>query len=134
MSLMQNNRPSPDCVGGITRFVDIWVLGENHIFKYPSPKHIYETSSFDPEGILGEMKIEGTGKEMYYKLLLSGTVPSLLQVFLGIVAGQILLSIKGHKQRILRWTIWGTVCLFISLILTSGTFIEGPIPVNKNLW
>lgn len=51
---MSNGKPSPDCIGGVTRMVDILALGNNHIFQHPTAKSVYDASSFDPEGILGK--------------------------------------------------------------------------------
>ncbi|KAL7645105.1 UNVERIFIED_CONTAM: hypothetical protein RMT77_003483 [Armadillidium vulgare] len=113
--LQQNGQPSPDCIGGVTRMVDIWILGNNHIYQNPTAKAIYETSSFDPEGILG-------------------SATTVFQVFLGIQAGQILLIYSDAKSILKRWSIWSIVTLICSLALSSGVLIGGPIPVNKNLW
>ncbi|KAB7502872.1 Heparan-alpha-glucosaminide N-acetyltransferase, partial [Armadillidium nasatum] len=113
--LQQNGQPSPDCIGGVTRMVDIWILGNNRIYQNPTAKAIYETSSFDPEGILG-------------------SATTVFQVFLGIQAGQILLIYSDAKSRLKRWSIWSIVTLICSLALSSGVLIGGPIPVNKNLW
>lgn len=113
--LLQNGMASPDCIGGVTRMVDVWILGNNHIYQNPTAKGIYMTSAFDPEGILG-------------------SVTTIFQVFLGIQAGQILLIYSDSKARMKRWFIWGLVTLVCSLALSSGVLIGGPIPVNKNLW
>jgi len=90
-------------------------LGENHLFQNPTAKPVYNTSSFDPEGVLG-------------------CVTTLLQVFLGIQAGQILMIFSDPKSRLKRWLIWGVGTLVCGLALSSGILIGGPIPVNKNLW
>lgn len=41
-----------NCTGGATGYIDRAILG-NHVYHYPTIKHIYDSSSFDPEGILG---------------------------------------------------------------------------------
>ena len=51
---MQNGEPSPDCIGGAARQVDLWLVGGSHIYQNPTAKHVYSSSAFDPEGVLGK--------------------------------------------------------------------------------
>ncbi|XP_053168801.1 heparan-alpha-glucosaminide N-acetyltransferase-like isoform X4 [Hemicordylus capensis] len=44
----------PNCTGGAAGYIDKWLLGEDHIYHYPTCKELYKTTQpFDPEGILG---------------------------------------------------------------------------------
>ncbi|KAJ6661666.1 hypothetical protein lerEdw1_013905, partial [Lerista edwardsae] len=46
----------PNCTGGAAGYIDKWLLGENHIYHYPTCKELYKTTQpFDPEGILGTL-------------------------------------------------------------------------------
>ena len=42
------------CIGGATGYIDRKVLSINHIYSNPTAKAVYDTDSFDPEGILGK--------------------------------------------------------------------------------
>ena len=64
----------------------------------------------------------------------SGCLPSVFQVFLGYQAGQIILSFPGHRDRTLRYVVWGVVCSLVGLALCGATLNDGLIPINKNLW
>jgi len=37
--------------------LDRVVLGEEHIYKYPTASVIYRSGPFDPEGIMGKMSV-----------------------------------------------------------------------------
>ncbi|KAL0280852.1 UNVERIFIED_CONTAM: hypothetical protein PYX00_002018 [Menopon gallinae] len=100
-----------NCVGGMTGYVDKIVLGKNHIFQSPTASYVYKSGPFDPEGILGLM-------------------PTILQVFLGVQAGAILIHHQDCRARLSRWSIWGLICGVIALILA----LPDIIPINKNLW
>uniref|UniRef100_A0A7M4EUQ2 Heparan-alpha-glucosaminide N-acetyltransferase n=1 Tax=Crocodylus porosus TaxID=8502 RepID=A0A7M4EUQ2_CROPO len=44
----------PNCTGGAAGYIDKWLLGEDHIYHYPTCKELYKTTQpFDPEGVLG---------------------------------------------------------------------------------
>ena len=58
----------------------------------------------------------------------------MVQVFLGYQAGQIIMTYKGHKARIIRFLVWGLATGLIGFGLNGTTRDEGLIPINKNLW
>lgn len=60
----------------------------------------------------------------------AGVIPSVLQVFLGVQAGSILVHHTTSKGRMIRWCVWGTLCAVLTLVLA----LPGIIPINKNLW
>ncbi|KAF2357813.1 protein of unknown function DUF418 [Trinorchestia longiramus] len=107
--------PTPDCIGGMTGYVDRWLLGVAHLYQNPTAKEVYHSGPFDPEGVLGSML-------------------SIFQVFLGVVAGNVLHFHQDHKQRLARWAIWSILCGALGTILCFAGQEEAPIPVNKNLW
>lgn len=114
--LHMDNQYNSSCVGGAAGYIDRWILGINHIYSNPTPKPIYGSGPFDPEGILGSLT-------------------SVLQVFLGYQAGQIILTFKGHKERMLRFMVWSVLNAILGIALNGGfTQDHGPIPINKNLW
>ena len=51
--LHMDNQYNSSCVGGAAGYIDRWILGINHIYSNPTPKPIYGSGPFDPEGILG---------------------------------------------------------------------------------
>nr|XP_022916136.1 heparan-alpha-glucosaminide N-acetyltransferase [Onthophagus taurus]XP_022916137.1 heparan-alpha-glucosaminide N-acetyltransferase [Onthophagus taurus]XP_022916138.1 heparan-alpha-glucosaminide N-acetyltransferase [Onthophagus taurus] len=103
-----------NCTGGVTGHIDEVILG-NHIYQYPTIKEIYNSKPFDPEGIFG-------------------CLTSIIQVFLGVKAGIILLTIKCYKKRAIRWTFWAFYTGLIGAVLCGFSKENGVIPLNKNLW
>ncbi|XP_027717145.1 heparan-alpha-glucosaminide N-acetyltransferase-like [Vombatus ursinus] len=106
-----------NCTGGAAAYIDKQILGENHLYCFPSCKELYRTTQpFDPEGILG-------------------TINSIVMAFFGLQAGRIILMYHTKPWSILkRFLIWSVLLGIISATLTLGTQNEGFIPVNKNLW
>uniref|UniRef100_A0A8C5HYQ2 Heparan-alpha-glucosaminide N-acetyltransferase n=1 Tax=Gouania willdenowi TaxID=441366 RepID=A0A8C5HYQ2_GOUWI len=106
-----------NCTGGAAAFIDRWLLGEDHVYQFPSSRVVYETDTpLDPEGILG-------------------SINSILIAFLGLQAGKIILHYRDFPTSImLRFFIWGLVLGVISAILTLCSTNQGFIPINKNLW
>ncbi|XP_053168793.1 heparan-alpha-glucosaminide N-acetyltransferase-like isoform X1 [Hemicordylus capensis] len=107
----------PNCTGGAAGYIDKWLLGEDHIYHYPTCKELYKTTQpFDPEGILG-------------------TINSIVMAFFGLQAGKIILTYRQQPLSILkRFLIWAILLGIISAILSKCTQNEGFIPINKNLW
>lgn len=66
--------------------------------------------------------------------ILAGSLLSIFQVFLGLVAGNVLLHHKGANARMVRWLVWGTICGVLGTVLCYAGAEGAPIPVNKNLW
>ncbi|XP_063419703.1 heparan-alpha-glucosaminide N-acetyltransferase-like [Mytilus trossulus] len=105
-----------NCTGGAAQYIDVLVLGKNHIYGNPTPKKIYQTTApHDPEGILG-------------------TLTSIFLCFLGLQAGRILICFQSHKERIIRWIIWGVLTGVVGAVLCKGSQNDGWVPLNKNLW
>lgn len=89
--------------GNLPRQIDLLLLGKNHLYKgFGIP--------FDPEGLFS-------------------TLPGVAHVLLGYLAGLILTDKKQQLQkRIQILILWGTVGVFLGLILNPF------IPINKPLW
>ncbi len=88
--------------GNIAARVDVALLGASHMYRI-------DGLPFDPEGFVS-------------------TVPCIAHVLLGVWAGQLLDTEKGHAVRIQRLFIFGTICLF------AGFLLDYLFPINKTLW
>ena len=104
-----------NCTGGAAGYIDKLILGTSHLYVYPTCQEMYETGSFDPEGILG-------------------TLPSIFLTYLGVQAGRIIIFYENPTQRIMYWLIWGLLTFILFAVLTFFDLHSGFIPVNKNLW
>ena len=79
-----------NCTGGAAGYIDMQILGINHIYGSPTCQGVYLTGAYDPEGILGNLT-------------------SIYLCFLGVQLGRILSTYKDHKGRLIRWVAWGTL-------------------------
>ncbi|XP_076461183.1 heparan-alpha-glucosaminide N-acetyltransferase-like isoform X2 [Babylonia areolata] len=105
-----------NCTGGAARYIDVTVLGESHLFQFPTPKELYKTTvAYDPEGILG-------------------TLTSVFLCFLGVQSGNVLSVYQEHRSRVVRWLIWAVITGVPAAILSKCSQNDGWIPVNKNIW
>uniref|UniRef100_A0A182M7N1 Heparan-alpha-glucosaminide N-acetyltransferase catalytic domain-containing protein n=1 Tax=Anopheles culicifacies TaxID=139723 RepID=A0A182M7N1_9DIPT len=105
----------PNCIGGITGYIDRFILGVNHLYQHPTARYVYESMPFDPEGPFG-------------------CLPTILQVFLGLQCGCTILAFTEHRQRLTRFAIWSILLGLMAGILCGFSKNDGWIPVNKNLW
>lgn len=105
----------PNCAGGIAGYVDKLILTENHMYQHSSAKSIYNSPSFDPEGIFG-------------------CLLSIVQVIIGLQCGITLITYSDAKSRIYRWLSWAFLLGLCGGLLCSFSKEDGLIPVNKNLW
>lgn len=106
----------PNCTGGATGYVDRLIFGPAHIYHHPTPRKIYSiTVPFDPEGLLG-------------------CLSSAFLVFLGTVAGKIIIHFPGNRSRMVRWMVWSLILGVTAGCLCGWSREDGLIPVNKNLW
>jgi heparan-alpha-glucosaminide N-acetyltransferase len=104
-----------DCTGGAAGYIDVQVLGINHIYGGPTCSGVYRTGSYDPEGILG-------------------CLTSAFMCFLGAQASRVLQYYSQPGKRLMRWAAWGVLLGLLAVVLTGGTRDQGAIPINKNLW
>ncbi|KAJ9592755.1 hypothetical protein L9F63_015593 [Diploptera punctata] len=112
----QNYSSNPNCTGGAAGYIDRLIFGQNHIYQRPTCQSVYNTMvPYDPEGILG-------------------TLTSVLNVYLGVQAGRIILSYHYTFSRITRWMVWAILMGIIAGVLCNFSKNDGIIPVNKNLW
>lgn len=104
ITFMAIPRPNSFMALGLLTLKESWV-----VFIFP-----LEPSSFQPS--------------------ILGSFTSVLQVFLGYQAGQIIMSYQGHRGRLIRFVIWALLNGAIGFALNGATRDEGLIPINKNLW
>lgn len=112
---MHENGRFNSCIGGAAGYIDRVVLGEKHLYQYPTAKHVYHSQAFDPEGVFG-------------------CLMTIFQVFLGVQSGMVLLIHVDWKGRVKRWLLWSAAFAVIGLGLCGFSQEDGLIPVNKNLW
>ncbi|XP_058835834.1 heparan-alpha-glucosaminide N-acetyltransferase [Topomyia yanbarensis] len=105
----------PNCTGGITGYIDRILLGDKHLYQHPTARYMYDALSFDPEGPFG-------------------CFPTILQVFLGLQCGVLILTHTNAMARIRRLFIWAVALGLLGGIMCGFSKNDGWIPVNKNLW
>jgi len=91
----------------IINIVDRAVLGIQHLYSETLPDGT--SIKFDPEGLLS-------------------TLPCIAHVLLGFYVGKMITAVKDNATRIQHIFIFGTILLFIGLLLSYGC------PINKKVW
>nr|GMD68891.1 heparan-alpha-glucosaminide N-acetyltransferase-like [Ipomoea batatas] len=124
-----NVRGSLDPPCNAVGFIDRLILGESHLYQRPVYKRTKECSinspdygplpenapgwclaPFDPEGILSSLM-------------------AAITCLVGLHYGHILVQVKGHKQRIIFWSIFSFPLLIVGLVLV----VVG-VPLSKPLY
>lgn len=96
----------------IIAVIDRAVIGVNHMYREYVPATATTAATtipFDPEGLLS-------------------TLPCIPHVMFGMFVGRIILKYKENGERIQNMFIFGTILLFVGLLLSYG------IPINKKIW
>ncbi|CAF4945907.1 unnamed protein product, partial [Rotaria sp. Silwood1] len=113
---LHENGKYENCTGGITGYIDRMIFTNKHLYQYPTCQLVYGCKlPFDSENLLG-------------------VIPTIFLAYLGVQAGRILVMYQSDLDRLIRLFAWGVFTIAIGVGLTSGTFIGGPMPLNKNLW
>lgn len=112
---MHENGRYNACIGGATGYIDRVVLGNQHMYQFPTAKHVYHSQAFDPEGVFG-------------------CLMTIFQVFLGVQAGMVLLLHVDWRARVKRWLLWTLAFAMVGGALCGFSVEDGWIPVNKNMW
>ncbi|CAD6188867.1 unnamed protein product [Caenorhabditis auriculariae] len=100
-----------NCTGGITSFIDSFVLGQNHMYSNPTCKTLYQCpGSFDPEGLFT-------------------TLLAAYNVFMGYQAA-IFLMFSSNSMEFLQSSSLFTISNAVLGIVLHFTIL----PANKNLW
>uniref|UniRef100_A0A8D8SUS2 Heparan-alpha-glucosaminide N-acetyltransferase n=2 Tax=Cacopsylla melanoneura TaxID=428564 RepID=A0A8D8SUS2_9HEMI len=100
-----------NCTGGAANYIDLLLVGPQRLWDRGPAREVYHAVSYDPEPLLG-------------------TLSSIYQVFLGTVAGNVLLHHKDTESRIKRWLLYASLCFLLTFYLVG----VANIPVNKQLW
>jgi len=103
------------CTGGIHRYIDMQLVGYQHIYHSPTCIPLYGCQAYDPEGVLG---------------MLTAAVLT----YFGLVTGRILMHYPSHSARLWRWGVLGSTLCFTAACFCGFSQNDGMIPVNKNLW
>ena len=103
------------CTGGIHRYIDMQLVGYQHMYHSPTCIPLYGCQPYDPEGVLG--------------MLTAATL-----TYLGLITGRILMHYPSHSARLWRWGVLGSILCFIAACLCGFSQNDGLIPVSKNLW
>lgn len=107
----QDNAQYYNCTGGAANYIDLVLVGPGRMWDRGPASEVYHAVSYDPEPLLG-------------------TLSSIYHVFLGTVAGNILLHHKDTVSRIKRWLLYAVLCFLLTFYLVRFN----QIPVNKQLW
>jgi heparan-alpha-glucosaminide N-acetyltransferase len=113
---LENQGKYFNCTGGATGYIDKVVLGETHLYKYPTHTQIYQaTLKYEPEGLLG-------------------TLTSILLAYFGVIAGRVLLFYTNKWRHMATFAVWCLITFVLFASLTQFDMEDGLIPVNKNMW
>jgi heparan-alpha-glucosaminide N-acetyltransferase len=105
-----------NCTGGAAGYIDRLVLGESHVYPYPTCHKIYKTKiAYDPEGVLG-------------------CLTSCVLTYLGVCVGHVIVHYEAPIRRVIRFLVYATVWGAAALVLCKASRDDGCIPINKNLW
>jgi len=104
-----------NCTGGIAGYIDTKVITPDHMYHGQTCREIYNCNPYEAEGLVGSLT-------------------SIFLCWLGLQSGRILVYYQDHKNRMLRWLIWGVFFVALALLLCQGKRDDGWIPINKNLW
>lgn len=106
----------PNCTGGATGYIDLMILGNNHIYQWSTVRNVYDSPfSFEPEGLFG-------------------CLLTVVHVFIGLQCGYTLMVHAEWTSRIKRWLCWGIVTGLVGGALCAFSQDDGLIPINKNMW
>lgn len=84
-----------------TRWIDIWVFGEKHIYNgFGVP--------FDPEGLLG-------------------TISSVASVLIGVITGLLCKKIEGSLERLMPLLFWGAILFLLGILCSILVPVNKPL-------
>ena len=104
-----------DCTGGIYRYIDLQLLGEEHFYHGSAVVYVYGGNHFECEGILGMMN-------------------AIFLTYMGTWVPWVFQTVKNQKKQILVYFGIGAALLLFSGILCGFKQYDGYMPINKNKW
>ena len=103
------------CTGGIYRYIDVKLLGEEHIYHGSAVAYVYEGNHFECEGILGMMN-------------------AIFLTYLGTLVTWIFRTVKKPGTQVGLYFGVGVSLLLFGGILCGFKQYDGYMPINKNKW
>jgi heparan-alpha-glucosaminide N-acetyltransferase len=105
-----------NCTGGATGYIDELLLGESHLYIYPTQMQIYQTvKNYEPEGIMG-------------------TLTSIVLAYFGVIAGRVLIFYSSKRRHIFTFAVWCLLTFALFAGLSQFDMADGAVPVVKNIW
>lgn len=103
------------CTGGIYRYIDVQLLGEEHIYHGAAVTYVYGGNNFECEGFMGIMN-------------------AILLAFLGTLVCKIFQSVKDPWKCVRVYFEIGVSLLLAAGLLCGFRQFDGYMPINKNKW
>ena len=104
-----------NCTGGIYRYIDQLVLGEEHMYHGAAVVNVYGGKYFECEGLLGLLN-------------------AVFLTYLGSVVSYIFIHVKKPWAVVCYYLCIGVLCLLIGGCLCGFKQFDGYMPINKNKW
>ena len=103
------------CTGGIYRYIDVKVFGEEHIYHGSAVTYVYHGNNFECEGLMGLLN-------------------AIFLVYLGTLVTPVIQKVKKPMNRVWTYAVTGLLLLFIGGLLCGFKQYDGYMPINKNKW
>lgn len=103
------------CTGGIYRYIDVQLLGEEHIYHGAAVTYVYGGNNFECEGFMGMMN-------------------AILLAFLGTLVCKIFQTVKDPWKCVRVYFEIGVSLLLAAGLLCGFRQFDGYMPINKNKW
>ena len=103
------------CTGGIYRYIDVQLLGEEHIYHGAAVTYVYGGNNFECEGFMGMMN-------------------AILLTYLGTLVSQIFRKVPDPWKCVRLYFAIGASLLLCAGLLCGFRQFDGYMPINKNKW
>ncbi|KAK8826285.1 hypothetical protein WA538_001425, partial [Blastocystis sp. DL] len=103
------------CTGGIYRYIDVKVFGEEHIYHGSAVTYVYHGNNFECEGLMGLLN-------------------AIFLVYLGTLVTPVIQKVKKPMNHVWTYAVTGLLLLFIGGLLCGFKQYDGYMPINKNKW
>lgn len=133
---LTNNSYNYECLGGNFKAIDLYLLGQNRMYKWTPARNV-----FFPDSISGNGNAP-KNSPLYFEVEghLS-TLQAIITCFLGLQAGKIFKHFKTDRGRVGRFLAWSILCFVIfgfTQISIPGKSNSShsvfPIKINKQIW
>lgn len=103
------------CTGGIYRYIDVRLFGEEHIYHGAAVTSVYGGNYFECEGVMGLLN-------------------AVFMTYLGTLVSWVFLTIQKPAKRIWIYLGSGLCLLLFGGVLCGFKQFDGYMPINKNKW